>query len=218
MWCQLPHPSLFSLTSTWSWWVWLGDWVASDPEEPHWWLMGGGPPVKDWIISLQPASGSFGRSSREGSDIGDSHGKVELESPCPLLLCSSIWQCQALLLLELQLWQHLLMSPKLEGTCPTGVTRWDECICVQPGSSHGGDSFAFLSVSSGVGEVASSLVSSAVGSPEAAAGTSSSIADRATVFPGDVAGLLSGTRFCVVSIVLSSVAPPPGSPALVWFF
>ena len=79
------------------------------------------------------------------------------------------------------------MSPKLEGTCPTGVTMQDECICVQLGSSHGGDSLTFFSVSGGVGEAAGPLI----GSPEAVAGTSGSSTDGATGFYGDVAGLLS---------------------------
>ena len=175
---------------------------------------GGGPPVKDWVISLKPGSGSFGGSSREGSGIGDSCSKVELESPCPLLLCSSIWWHQAHLLLELQLWWCLLMSPKLEGTYPSGVTGWDECICVQLGSSCGRDSFTFLAVSGWVGEVASSLVSSVVSSPEVVAGTSGFAADGVASFSGDVAGLLSGTGVCVVSIVLGSAAPSSRIPIL----
>ena len=175
---------------------------------------GGWPPVKDWVISLKPGGGSFGGSSREGSGIGDSCSEVEVESPCPLLLCSSIQWCWALLLLELWLWQCHLMLPKLEGTCPTGVMGQDECICVQPGSSYGGDSFTFLSVSGGVDEVASSLVSSVIGSPEAVAGTPGSSADGVTSFSGDVAGLLSGIGVCVVSNVLSSVAPSSMIPGL----
>ena len=106
------------------------------------------------------------------------------------------------------------MLPKLKGTHPTGVTGQDECICVQPESSHGGDSLTFLSVSSGVGEVAIPLVGSVVGSPEAIAGTSDSSADGATSSSGDVAGLLSGTGVCVVSIMLSSVAPSSRIPGL----
>ena len=42
---------------------------------------GGGPPVKDQVISLKPSSDSFGGPSREGSGIGDPCSEVELESP-----------------------------------------------------------------------------------------------------------------------------------------
>ena len=112
---------------------------------------GGWPLVKDQVISLKPGGGAFGGSSREGSDIGDSHDELELESSHPLLLCAPIWWCWALLLLELWLWQCYLKFPKLEGTCPIGVTRWDGCISVQLGSSHASDSLTFLSVSGLVG-------------------------------------------------------------------
>ena len=82
------------------------------------------------------------------------------------------------------------MLPKLRGICPNGVTRQDECICVQLGSSHGGDSLNFLSVS---GEVTGLLVGSVVGSPGAVARISGSSADRVAGSPGDIVGPLSGT-------------------------
>ena len=47
--------------------------------------------------------------------MGDSCNEVELVSPCPVIFCSSTQQSQALLLLELQLWQHCIKSPRLEG-------------------------------------------------------------------------------------------------------
>ena len=170
---------------------------------------GGWPLVKDWAIFLKPGSGTFG-----GSGIWDSHDKAELESACPLLLCSSIWWCQGLLLLELQLWWCHLMSPKLKGTFPTGVTGQDECICVQPGSSHGRDSLTFLSVPSGESEAAGPLVSSVVGSPEAVAKSSGFSADGVAGSSCGVAGPLSGMGVCVVSIVLGSMAPPSRIPSL----
>ena len=61
--------------------------------------------------------------------------------------------------------------------------------------SHGGDSLTFLSVSSGVGEVASPLVSSAVGSPGAVARTSDSPGDRVAGYPGDIEGLFLAQGF-----------------------
>ena len=64
-----------------------------------------------------------------------------------------------------------------------------------------------MSVSGGVSEVASPLVSSAVGSPKAVARTSGLSADGAASSSGDVAGFLSGTGVHVVSIVLSSRSP-----------
>ena len=71
-----------------------------------------------------------------------------------------------------------------------------------------------MSVSSGVGEVAGSLVGSVVGSPEAVARTSGPSADGAAGSAGDVAGLLSNTGVCVVSIVLGSEAPSSRIPDL----
>ena len=56
----------------------------------------GWPLIKDQQISLKPGSGTFGGSSREGLGIADLCNKVELESPCPLLLCSSIQWCWSL--------------------------------------------------------------------------------------------------------------------------
>ena len=84
-------------------------------------ICGGWPLIKELAISLKPGSSTFGGSSRKGLGIGDLHDGVELESPCSLLLCSSLWQCQALLLLKLQLWWYHLMSPKLGGHHPTGL-------------------------------------------------------------------------------------------------
>ena len=78
----------------------------------------GWPLVKDWAIFPKPGGGTFGGSSREGSGIGDLHNEVELESPHPLLFCYSIWWCQALLLLQLWLWQCHLKLPKVEGILP----------------------------------------------------------------------------------------------------
>ena len=144
----------------------------------------GWPLVKDQATSPKPGSGTFSGSSIEGSGIGVSHDEVELDFPHPMLLCSSIWWCLVLLLLELWLWWHCLKLPKFEATYPTGVTRWDEYTCVQLGSSHDGDSFAFLSVSCWVGEVACPLVSSVVGSPEVVARTSDSSANGNACFSG----------------------------------
>ena len=85
--------------------------------------------------------------------------------------------------------------------CPTGEFMWW-------GFPH------LLPVSGGGGEVADSLGSSVVGSPEAVAGISDSLDDRVAGSFGDVAGLLSGTGIHVVPIMLGSVAPSSRIPSL----
>ena len=175
---------------------------------------GGWPLIKDQAISLKPGSSAFGGSSREGLGIGDLCGKAELESPCSPLLCSSIWQHWALLLLELWLWQCCLTLPKLGGTHPLGLLGEMGVFSVQQGSSCAGDSSTFFPVSCGVGGAASSLVSAVAGSPEAVARMSGSSSNRAVGFSDEVTGLLSGMGVHVVSIVPGPVAPSSRVPCL----
>ena len=74
----------------------------------------------------------------------------------------------------------------------------------------------FLSVSSGVDEVANPLGSSVVGSPGAVARTSDSSADGVAGSPGDVADLLAWGFMWSLSCSVQQPLPP-GFPALVWF-
>ena len=103
---------------------------------------GGSFPINDSAISLKPDGGIFswapevstsGSSTTQHSCLGEPQDEAGVESLWSPLSCSSIWWHQALLLLELQLWQHHLRSPKLKGTCPTEATGWDGWISVQLG-------------------------------------------------------------------------------------
>ena len=108
-----------------------------------------------------------------------------------------------------------ICHPNLRGLAPLGLPGKMGVFLSSWGSSCAGDSNSstFLSASGGVGGTASSLVGTVAGSLEAVAGMSGSSTDGMVGFSGEVAGLLSGTAVCVVSIVPGLVAPSCGFPA-----
>ena len=179
------------------WWALPKDQVASPPEGLQWQLV-----RVDLLLRIEQSPWSqeavLSLDHLEwGSGMGDSCDKVELESPCPVILCSSTWWCQALLLLELWLWWHCLMSLRLRGTCPSGVTGWGGCIIsIQPGNSRVRATSFFLSVSYGVGWTSGCPAGGSVG------------------FPGKVIGSLSVMEVCGASVLPGPLAHSSGVSCL----
>ena len=89
-------------------------------------ISGDSPVVRDLAISWNPRGGTFGLAPRSssswGAGSGDLPGEAELEVPLRAHCSSSRWHWTLFCQLELQLWQHCLRSPRLEGILPTEGT------------------------------------------------------------------------------------------------
>ena len=144
-------------------WAQPKDRVASSPEGLQCGLA--------MAISLKPGGGTTAGSFGVGSGMGDSPDKVKLESPCPVILCSSACWHWALLPLELQLWQCHLKLPRLRGTHLTGVTgHRGYIIFIQLGNSLVRTASFFSSASCGIGGTSGSPAGEVAGSSKAAGG------------------------------------------------
>ena len=161
-----------------------------------------------WHFSWAPEVSGSWSSTTWHSCQWEHWDEAGLESPWSPLTCSSIRQQWALLLLELQLWQHHLGLPKLKGTCPTEATRQDGWSLVQLGYSWPLVPFLLLVVTGGVVGIAGSLAGIAGG----VVGTAGSLPGTA----GGVLGLVSSMGICLVSVVPGCAGPLTSASGALW--